>query len=127
MQSTVQSFDSEHIDGYHAHVYYNNQLERDIAAVIRTGVAERFEIELGRWREEPVGPHPLPMYQIAFENDVLPEILPWLMSVRGPLSILIHVRTHQNDLLDHMVGTLWLGPQLELNTAFFGDVVGRDA
>ncbi|TNE91291.1 MAG: 4,5-dioxygenase [Gammaproteobacteria bacterium] len=121
MDLSGQSFNPDSIGGYHAHVYYLNSEQRALAAEIRESIAARFDVELGRWRDQPVGPHPLPMYQVAFDKTLLPELLPWLMSVRGPLSILVHCTTGQNDLLDHTAGAIWLGPQLELNTAIFAD------
>lgn len=121
MDSPLQSFNPDNIGGYHAHVYYQNAQQREVAARIRESIAIRFDVEIGRWRDQPVGPHPLPMYQIAFDKRLLPEILPWLMSVRDMLSILVHCTTGQNDLLDHTAGAVWLGSQLELNTAIFGD------
>ena len=121
MDLPAQCFNPDSIGGYHAHVYYQNSEQRALAAEIRESIAARFDVELGRWRDQPVGPHPLPMYQVAFDKTLLPELLPWLMSVRGPLSILVHYTTGQNDLLDHTAGAIWLGPQLELNTAIFAD------
>lgn len=122
-----QSFDPTHIEGYHAHIYYGDQVQRQVAADIRDAIETRFDVVLGRWRDKPVGPHPMPMYQVAFDKSVLPEILPWLMAVRGPLSILIHCCTGRSDLLDHTAGALWLGDSLVLDTAFFGNEVGRSA
>ena len=66
------------------------------------------------------------MYQIAFGPDVLPAFLPWLLSVRGPLSILVHTRTGVSDLTDHTVGAMWLGKPLELKLEFF-DRDGKSA
>lgn len=121
MDLPAPSFNPDSIEGYHAHVYYQSPEQRELAAEIREAIAARFDVELGRWRDQPVGPHPMPMYQVAFDKTLLPELLPWLMSVRGSLSILVHCTTGQNDLLDHTAGAIWLGPQLELNTAIFGD------
>lgn len=120
-----QSFDPTHIEGYHAHIYYRDQNQRQVAEKIREVIEARFDVVLGRWRDEPVGPHPLPMYQVAFDKKVMAEILPWLMSVRGSLSILVHCCTGGNDLLDHTAGAFWLGGELDLNTAIFGDEIGR--
>ncbi len=119
-------FDPAAIDHWHAHVYYRDAAERAHAAAIRAEIDERFEVTLGRWREQPVGPHPLPMYQVAFAPAVLPALLPWLMAVRGPLSILVHARTLTGDLMDHTQGALWLGEALELRLAFF-DRDGKSA
>lgn len=121
MDLPAQSFNPDSICGYHAHVYYQSEEQRALAAEIRESIAARFDVELGRWRDQPVGPHPQPMYQVAFGKTLLPELLPWLMSVRGSLSILVHCTTGQSDLLDHTAGAIWLGAPLELNTAIFGD------
>ncbi|HJP34945.1 MAG TPA: DOPA 4,5-dioxygenase family protein [Gammaproteobacteria bacterium] len=122
----VETFPVAFIEGYHAHVYYADSTERAIAAAIREAAQASFELVIGRWRDEPVGPHPLPMYQIAFGPDVLPAFLPWLLSVRGPLSILVHTRTGVSDLTDHTVGAMWLGKPLELKLEFF-DRDGKSA
>ncbi|MDI3325026.1 DOPA 4,5-dioxygenase family protein [Pontibacterium granulatum] len=121
MDLPAHSFNPDGIEGYHAHVYYQGEEQRALAAEIRESIAARFDVELGRWRDKPVGPHPQPMYQVAFDKTLLPELLPWLMAVRGALSILVHCTTGKNDLLDHTAGAIWLGSQLELNTAIFGD------
>ena len=126
MSENLADFDPARIDGWHAHVYYRDAGERAIAARIRAQAEAQFPVTMGRWRDEPVGPHPLPMYQIAFAPELLPAFLPWLMSVRGPLSILVHARTHVSDYLDHTRGATWLGEPLALNLDFF-DETGKSA
>ena len=115
----VSQFDHHAVFGYHAHIYYRNPQEREIAAQIRSQIDSLFDVQLGRWQDEPVGPHPLPMYQVSFTPEELVTFMPWLMSVRGGLSILIHVQTGKSDLLDHTSGACWLGEPLGLNTAIF--------
>ncbi len=122
----VQTFNPAAIEGYHAHVYYANPGERTVAADIRAAAPALFELDMGRWRDEPVGPHPLPMYQMAFDKSLFATFVPWLQSVRGPLSILVHTRTGLSDLMDHSVGAMWLGPSLELKLDFF-DRDGKSA
>ena len=56
------------ISGYHAHVYYHPET-RERAERLRGGIAERFAARLGSWHDEPVGPHPVAMYQVAFAID----------------------------------------------------------
>jgi DOPA 4,5-dioxygenase len=125
-ESLVQDFDPARIEGYHAHVYYRDPAERAVAAAIREAAENRFELVMGRWRDEPVGPHPVAMYQMAFAVELFPTFVPWLQSVRGPLSILVHTRTGLSDLMDHSVGAMWLGPSLELKLDFF-DRDGKSA
>lgn len=105
------------IAGYHAHIYYRNAAEKADAAVLRRQLTTRFEVEPGRWRDQPVGPHPLPMYQIAFEAPVFAELVPWLMLNRRDLTILVHPRTGE-DVPDHESYPLWLGEKLPLDVDF---------
>ena len=71
----------------------------------------------GRWRDEPVGPHPKPMFQIAFGTGLFSDIVPWLMLNRSGLSILVHPETG-DDVPDHRDHPLWLGEKLALDISF---------
>ncbi len=104
------------IEGYHAHVYYGVS-SRPAAASLREQLEAAFDVAMGRWRDEPVGPHPLPMYQVAFAAAEFPRVVPWLMLNRGELTILVHPRTG-DELADHAHHALWLGEKLELNLDF---------
>lgn len=100
------------IENYHAHVYYD-EVSRHAAEVLREEIAERFVVKMGRWREEPVGPHPQAMYQVAFEPELFSTIVPWLLINRNNLDILIHPNTG-TSLGDHTNHALWLGNKLTL-------------
>ncbi|GBE91269.1 aromatic ring-cleaving dioxygenase [Nostoc cycadae WK-1] len=101
------------IIGFHAHVYYDLET-RDVAAQIREGLGARFEVQLGRWHDQPIGPHPKSMYQVAFAPNQFPQVVPWLMLNREGLDILVHPETG-DDVTDHIAHALWLGNKLELN------------
>jgi aromatic ring-cleaving dioxygenase len=105
--------DTTSIKSFHAHVYYAPET-RDRAAQIREDLAAQFDVRLGRWHDKPVGPHPMPMYQIAFLPQLFGEIVPWLMLHHRGLSILVHPTTG-DDVADHTDHALWLGEKLELN------------
>jgi aromatic ring-cleaving dioxygenase len=104
--------DAGKIRGYHAHIYYDAET-RPIAERLREAIGNRFNAELGRWRDEPVGPHPVPMYQAAFSAGEFPRIVPWLMLNRGGLSVLVHPQT-DDAYDDHTIHALWLGAPLPL-------------
>jgi DOPA 4,5-dioxygenase len=100
------------IRGYHAHIYYEAKT-RPIAERLREAIGNRFSVELGRWRDEPVGPHPVSMYQAAFPAAEFDRLVPWLMLNRGGLSVLVHPQT-EDAYDDHTSHALWLGAPLPL-------------
>src|ERR671933_2514074 len=80
-------------------------------------LAASFEVQLGRWHDKPIGPHPKAMYQVAFLPEQFGKVLPWLMLNRDGLDILVHPETG-DDVGDHTDRSLWLGEKLELNIEF---------
>lgn len=104
------------ISSYHAHVYFD-PTTREIAKRLREGLGERFVVELGRWHEQPVGPHTQGMYQVAFAVDEFARVVPWLMLNRDGLSILVHPNTG-DEVADHDLNPLWLGAPLPLDIPF---------
>ena len=105
------------IEGYHAHVYYDVDTKKT-AARLRRRINARFETVLGRWHEEPVGPHPVSFYQVAFAPDLFAEFIPWLALNREDLPILVHPETGDN-LADHSAHAIWLGDSLTLRLDVF--------
>jgi aromatic ring-cleaving dioxygenase len=105
--------DTAEINGFHAHVYYDPST-REVAARVRDGVAERFDVELGRWHDKPIGPHPKAMYQVKFAPEQFGVVVPWLMLHHEGLDVLIHPST-DDALGDHTDRALWLGEKLALN------------
>lgn len=98
------------IGSYHAHVYYD-EATRPAAARLREQLAERFRVQMGRWRDEPVGPHVRAMYQVAFDVAQFATLVPWLMLNRAGLTILVHPNTDRpRD--DHVLHALWMGEVL---------------
>ncbi len=108
--------DTIEIRGFHAHIYYD-PTTRDVAARIREKLGARFEVRLGRWHDQPVGPHPQAMYQVAFLPEQFSEVVPWLMLNHEGLGVLIHPETG-DDVKDHTEHALWLGDKLDLNVEF---------
>jgi DOPA 4,5-dioxygenase len=109
--------DTAAITGYHAHIYYTDAASRAFAGELREAIGREFKVVLGRWRDMPVGPHPIPMYQVAFEPEEFSRLVPWLALNHGPLSVLIHPETG-DDPTDHSVRALWLGEKLPLDIEF---------
>ena len=101
--------DVDAITSWHAHVYFDAQ-SREAAKEFREVVSGRFAgaIELGRFHERPVGPHPRWSYQIAFAPSAFPEVAAWLVLNHGALDVFLHPNTG-DQLRDHRDSAIWLG------------------
>jgi len=95
---------------YHAHIYHeahqraaSDTLHADLTA-LRGELADLLMV--GKLREGPVGPHPLPQFEIHFLARALPRILP-LIEASG-LRALVHPLT-DDDLADHTTLAHWIG------------------
>jgi DOPA 4,5-dioxygenase len=108
----IKGYHAHRIKGYHAHVYYASDT-RATAARLRAGIGECFRARLGNWHDEPVGPHPVAMYQVAFDGDEFSGLVPWLTLNRDGLTVLVHPLT-DDSVADHTRFAAWLGKPLPL-------------
>jgi DOPA 4,5-dioxygenase len=105
------------IDSWHAHVYFDassRDAARALRATIETELAGR--VDLGRFHERPVGPHPMWSYQLAFLPDNFSDVVSWLTLNHDTLDVFIHPNTG-DELRDHRDRALWLGSSHALNLA----------
>jgi aromatic ring-cleaving dioxygenase len=105
--------DISSIQDWHAHVYFD-ATSREAALALRREIEARFDMQMGRFHEKLVGPHPCWSYQVAIKPELFAEIVPWLAHNRGDLVILVHPNTG-DDLGDHRDRAIWLGAKLELD------------
>lgn len=115
------------IKSYDIHTYWNNNNveERTFAFKLREKVQQEFateisngEIRVHQFWEKPIGPHPINMFEIDFsEPEIFSRIVPFYQLNHGKLSVLIHPRTEEGDLVDHTRYALWLGHKLRLDTS----------
>jgi DOPA 4,5-dioxygenase len=104
----MTAVDTDLIQSYHAHVYYDAE-SKEVAARLRAAIEARFDgITMGRWHDRPIGPHPCGSYQIIFEPVLFGELVPWLALNRDGLDVLVHPNTGE-DLPDHDGRAMWLG------------------
>ena len=113
----MQTLDPSLIESWHAHVYFD-AASRDAAWSLRTTIEAALagHIELGRFHEKPVGPHPMWSYQLAFPAAVFAHVVGWLALNHGALDVFIHPNTG-DELRDHRDCALWLGRSYALNLA----------
>ena len=108
------------IDSWHAHVYFepsSRQAARALREVIAIELAGR--MEMGRFHEMPVGPHPMWSYQLAFAAANFSQVVGWLTLNHGALDVFVHPNTG-DELRDHRDCALWLGKSHALNLAALG-------
>ncbi len=110
---------SPRLDGFHAHVYFRSEAERARALALRAAIGRRFRgVTLGRVHDRKIGPHPTPMYQVAFAVEDFGVLVPFLMLGREGLSVLVHPLTG-DPLAEHSEQACWLGEPVELRLAIF--------
>ena len=108
------------IDSWHAHVYFDGS-SREAAWALRETIATELagQVEIGRFHERPVGPHPMWSYQLAFPAPGFSPVVAWLALNHGTLDVFVHPNTG-NELRDHRDCALWLGHSHALNLAALG-------
>ncbi len=97
---------------YHAHIYYSDG-EHDAAVALRSRFGDMPEILfVGRMTDGPVGPHPLPQFEIHFLGPAVSAVLAAIE--KSGLRALVHPLT-DDDLADHTTHGRWVGEPLELD------------
>ena len=99
--------------GYHAHIYYDPEKTRSTVERLCAVIQEKFQVELGGLRDEPVGPHPVANAQVIFKPAQFQLVVEWLMLYREGLDVLIHPLTN-DSVDDHSIYAMWLGTPVPL-------------
>ena len=89
------------IHSWHAHVYFD-ATTRDTAWALRERIATEWQgkLQVGRFHERPVGPHPMWSYQLAFTHEQFGDLTGWLALNHGELDVFVHPNTG-DALRDH--------------------------
>jgi DOPA 4,5-dioxygenase len=113
----MQSLDPSVVGSWHAHVYFDAS-SREAAWALRQTIEAQMagRMEMGRFHERPVGPHPMWSYQLAIAPADFPYVVSWLALNHGALDVFIHPNTG-DELRDHRDCALWLGKSYTLNLA----------
>ena len=101
---------------YHAHIYWKNDAERNIALALRPEL-QSLGCGLGRVHDRAIGPHPLPMYQVMYDSSKQLEVEGFLRAMTSS-SVLLHEDIGFDHVKDHTEGTRWIGEPLELDIEF---------
>ena len=112
--------DVSRITSWHAHVYFD-AASRDAARALFDVIVAQFgeAVEMGRFHERPVGPHPQWSYQIAFGPARFAAVAGWLTLNHGALDVFVHPNTG-DQLRDHRDSALWIGRSYVLDLRAVG-------
>jgi aromatic ring-cleaving dioxygenase len=108
------------ITSWHAHVYFDAE-SRDLAWDFRDVVTAQLgnRIQMGRFHEREVGPHPRWSYQLTIAPEQFSDVLGWLVLNHGALDMFVHPNT-DDELRDHRDCALWLGRSYQLDLRAVG-------
>lgn len=106
--------DSSAIESWHAHIYFD-AASRDAAWTLREQIVAHWgdNLQIGRFHERPVGPHPMWSYQLAFTQAQFGDVVGWLTLNHGALDVFLHPNTG-DALRDHRDAAVWIGRSYEL-------------
>ena len=100
---------------YHAHIYWQDSEQRTKAMEARTYLHDN-GCALGRIWDKPIGPHPLPMYQVMYNSSNQNCIETYLRTTG--LNILLHEDIGDDHVRDHTEGARWIGVPQQLDLEF---------
>jgi len=112
------------------HIYYfhKNAKQLQFAKELWQRIRLEFpELRIYRVWEEPIGPHPLAMFEVNLHTPAqFGAFIPWLVINRGPLSALIHPNCvnpvtgeHEDEYRDHTQRATWMGNPIALDLGMF--------
>lgn len=101
---------------YHGHIYWATTEQRETAMWLRP-LLNSIDCRLGNVHDRPIGPHPLPMYQIEYSGTNQAVIENFLRQNCRNLTVLLH-EVSGDDIRDHTDGARWIGKPLELDLEF---------
>ena len=112
---------------FHAHIYYSAQ-QRPAAEALRDAFLRQANDDepqirfVGRMADHPVGPHPIPQFEVHFLESSLPGVI--ALIERSGLRALVHPLT-DDDAADHSTLAHWIGEPIELDMTVL-DPPGRN-
>ena len=99
---------------FHAHIYYSDD-ERPAAEAMRDRFSAMPEILfVGSLIDRPVGPHPVPQFEIHFHEPARDDVIAAIEA--SGLRALVHPLTN-DDLADHTSLGHWIGEPVGLDVS----------
>ncbi|KAK3303373.1 DOPA-like domain-containing protein [Chaetomium strumarium] len=126
----IDPLDNGRRGGFDVHIYYfqNNAEQSQYARELWERVRREFpELRIYTFWDRPIGPHPVAMFEVNLLTPAqFGAFIPWLAIWRGPLSVLVHPNTTEQDvphaereLRNHTQRAIWMGERLPLDVGLF--------
>jgi aromatic ring-cleaving dioxygenase len=117
----MTSLDPSLISSWHAHVYFDAG-RRDAAWALRQRIESELagRMQLGRFHDQPVGPHPMGSYQLELPPAEFAFVAAWLALNHGALDVFLHPNT-DDALRDHRDSAMWIGQSHALKLSALND------
>jgi aromatic ring-cleaving dioxygenase len=106
------------IRGYHAHIYFDPD-QLGAAEAFAAAAKARFNLSVGHFHQDPIGPHPRGSCQLSMRPEVFAAFALWAPEAREDLTIFAHGLSG-NDRADHTRFVIWFGPSEPLDLSIFG-------
>jgi Aromatic ring-cleaving dioxygenase len=100
---------------FDAHIYFaatDLEFAKELHAKAHAAFPGK-KVFTGELIPEPIGPHPLPMFEMNFPKEEFTDVVLWLMKERRHLDVLVHELTG-DDFYDHTQSAMWLGKPVGL-------------
>ncbi|MBS1961865.1 MAG: DOPA 4,5-dioxygenase family protein [Bdellovibrionales bacterium] len=108
-------------DFFHSHIYFTAETRVSASALQQFLLRDLpRSVHISRLVDRPIGPHPLPMFELGFSASEYDEVRNYLEAHRGPHTALIHQVT-EDEVWDHTEGAEWLGTPVPLDIQFLRD------
>jgi len=103
------------MSNWHIHVYFA-ETEIELAREVRENLISLLPqlTYQGQLINQPVGPHPVPMFELHLPETELASATPVIDANRQGLSVLIHPLL-EDEVVAHTTAARWLGKKLPLD------------
>ncbi|GES65328.1 DOPA-like-domain-containing protein [Aspergillus terreus] len=110
--------------GFDIHIYHfqTNPDQAAYAKALWERIRREFpELRIYQFFDRPIGPHPVAMFEVnLFTPAQFGAFIPWLVINRGPLSVLVHPNTtEEEEERNHTQRATWLGDRIPLDLRLF--------
>lgn len=105
---------------FHTYFFHKNKDSVEFAKAMHANISE--QMKKGYFPPkglepiffDPIGPHPLGMFQLWVPEEYFANVFQWYVQNRGDLAVLIHPLTRK-ELMDHTVRGTWMGFKVPLD------------